>query len=112
MKKIIDKLKALSDEKRLYSFALIYSSKKPLCICEVERITQMKQYNVSRVVSALKNADLVEEVKHGKFKLLRILECSENRKIIEMVSPHIDSDQIKRDLKSIESFIKIEGRDD
>lgn len=62
---MIDVLKALADENRLRIIQLILQAE--LCVCEIETLLDMTQSNVSRHLSKLKQAGIIESSKDGQW---------------------------------------------
>ena len=65
MKKLINALKALSDETRLRIISLLYE--KELCVCDVMETLQISQAKASRHLTYLKNAGLVTDRKQAQW---------------------------------------------
>jgi len=65
MEKLLDALKALSDETRLRILNLLYE--KELCVCDIMETLQITQAKASRHLIYLKNADLVKDRKHAQW---------------------------------------------
>ena len=65
MEKLLDVLKALSDETRLRILNLLYE--KELCVCDVMETLQISQAKASRHLIYLKNASLVKDRKHAQW---------------------------------------------
>lgn len=65
MEKLLDVLKALSDETRLRILNLLYE--KELCVCDVMDSLQISQAKASRHLIALKNAGLAKDRKHAQW---------------------------------------------
>jgi len=65
MEKLLDVLKALSDETRLRILNLLYE--KELCVCDVMETLQISQAKASRHLIYLKNAGLVKDRKHAQW---------------------------------------------
>jgi ArsR family transcriptional regulator len=63
--KLIQILKALSDETRLRILNILIDG--PLCVCEIEAILEISQSNASRHLGKLTNANLVNYYKEAKF---------------------------------------------
>jgi ArsR family transcriptional regulator len=63
MKEELNLFKALSDETRLRIMVLL--SKKELCVCQLEWALGLTQAKVSRHLTVLKNAGLVEDRREG-----------------------------------------------
>ena len=65
MKKIANIFKALSDDTRLRMIKLLHE--RELCVCELMQVLDMSQPRISRHMSVLKNAGLVEDRREGKW---------------------------------------------
>lgn len=65
MEKLMDALKALSDETRLRILNLLYE--KELCVCDIMAILQISQAKASRHLIYLKNAGLVKDRKYAQW---------------------------------------------
>ena len=65
MKKIANVFKALSDETRLRVMKLL--QERELCVCELMQVLSMSQPRISRHLSVLKNAGLVDDRREGKW---------------------------------------------
>jgi ArsR family transcriptional regulator len=61
------KLKSISDQTRLRILYLLLHSKEKLCVCELVDTLNLPTYTISKHLKELKNANLVEETKSGKF---------------------------------------------
>lgn len=74
MKKLIDVLKALSNETRLRILNLLYE--KELCVCDVMETLQISKAKASRHLIYFKNAGLVKDRKLRRKELLsRDMDC-------------------------------------
>ena len=65
MKKIVNIFKALSDDTRLRVIKLLED--RELCVCELMQVLDMSQPRISRHLSVLKNAGLVNDRREGKW---------------------------------------------
>ena len=65
MEKLIDVLKALSDETRLRILNLL--NEKELCVCDIMETLQISQAKASRHLIYLKNAGLVKDRKYAQW---------------------------------------------
>lgn len=70
MKKLAVQFKALSDETRLKILSLL--TKHELCVCEIIDELDMTQSAVSHHLKILKNAELVEDRREGKWIYYRL----------------------------------------
>jgi len=64
MKELVKAFKALSDETRLKIYKLVLD-KPDICVCEIIKALKMSQTRISRNLSTLKNAGLVEARREG-----------------------------------------------
>lgn len=80
MDKLIDVLKALSDETRLRILNLLYV--KELCVCDIMETLQISQAKASRHLIYLKNAGLVKDRKHAQWAYYS-MNKNENMKFID-----------------------------
>jgi ArsR family transcriptional regulator, arsenate/arsenite/antimonite-responsive transcriptional repressor len=65
MDKLLNVLKALSDETRLRILNLLYE--RELCVCDIVEILQISQAKASRHLIYLKNAGLVKDRKYAQW---------------------------------------------
>lgn len=65
MEKIIKLLSALSDETRLRIYLLL--SEGELCVCELVNILNMEQSRISHSLRILKEAELIDNQRDGKW---------------------------------------------
>lgn len=65
MQKILKILSALSDETRLRIYLLL--TREKLCVCELVNILNMEQSRISHSLRILKEADLVNSRREGKW---------------------------------------------
>ncbi|MDF2522792.1 MAG: arsR [Clostridiales bacterium] len=65
MEKLVDVLKALSDETRLRILNLLYE--RELCVCDIMETLQISQAKASRHLIYLKNAGLVKDRKYAQW---------------------------------------------
>ena len=65
MDKLLEVLKALSDETRLRIISLLYQQE--LCVCDIMEILKISQAKTSRHLIYLKNAGLVKDRKYAQW---------------------------------------------
>jgi ArsR family transcriptional regulator len=103
MKKTIKILKALSDPTRLRIVLLLME--RDLCVCELVFILNMEQSRISHQLRILRDAEMVEDIREGKWIVYTIPE-----EIRERLDPLLDSffkedlqrsDKIKHDKASL-----------
>ncbi|MEW5814887.1 MAG: metalloregulator ArsR/SmtB family transcription factor [Spirochaetota bacterium] len=93
MNKFIEKYKAVGEETRLRILRILIKADKELCVCEVVDTLQKPQYSISKALTTLKNAELVEERRDGKYMLYSLKkESPVNRKIFESIAQLPEND--------------------
>jgi ArsR family transcriptional regulator len=76
MKNTVKVFKALSDPTRLRMLLLLLQ--RELCVCELTAILEMEQSRISHQLRILRNAELVENIRDGKWIIYRISEDKKN----------------------------------
>ncbi len=76
MEKIIQKFKAMGDENRFRILMLLLQ--RPLCVCELLEVLDIKGGTLSAHLKLLKNAGLISQKKEGRWIIYSI--SSENNK--------------------------------
>lgn len=66
-------LKALADENRLRTAALLAHAGRELCVCELVDALEETQYNVSRHLGALLAAGLIRKAKRGRWAMYALV---------------------------------------
>ena len=109
MKKIANIFKALSDDTRLRVIKLL--QERELCVCELMQVLDMSQPRISRHMSVLKNAGLVEDRREGKwvFYSLKGDKRDHNVTLILKTIPFLghDSSIYKEDRNRLKSAVKL-----
>ena len=116
MTKELDKLKAAGDETRLRILRILIRAQAEICVCHIESIIKKPQYNISKSLSILKKAGLIEERRLGRFMMYKLkTDDLFNKAFFESISLLNDeSDAFMRDdagLKNFMSSDKIYGPD-
>ncbi len=70
MKEILKVFKALSDATRLRIVLLL--AERDLCVCELVYVLKMEQSRISHQLRILRDADLVEDIRDGRWIIYRI----------------------------------------
>jgi ArsR family transcriptional regulator len=70
MKDMLKVFKALSDATRLRLVLLLME--RDLCVCELVFILKMEQSRISHQLRVLRDADLVEDIRQGRWMIYRI----------------------------------------
>lgn len=73
MKEFLKMFKALSDSMRLRIVSVLIKADRELCVCEIMDSLNENQYNISRNLKILQNANLIEERKQGKWMLYSLV---------------------------------------
>lgn len=108
MKDLAAVFKALADESRLRILHLILKSGE-LCVCDIESTTGFTQTKVSRHLSYLKNAGLLDSRQQGLWMLYKIAEPRNeaHRRILDLLFAMLEADPVaKRDAKVLTKSIK------
>jgi ArsR family transcriptional regulator len=113
MKKIVKTLKALSDPTRMRIILLLM--KKELCVCEIIFVLGMEQSRISHHLRILRDADLVEDVRDGKWIVYRIPK-SMKRKLGLLLDQFLGpetrhSAEVSRDIRNLQICLKKQIRE-
>jgi len=105
MEKIVDVLKALSDETRLRIINLLYEQE--LCVCDIIETLQITQTKASRHLSYLKNAGLVVDRKYAQWVYYSFSK-EQNLNFLDIViNNNIREEEIfQNDLKKLKEWFK------
>ena len=91
MRKAIKIFKALSDPTRLRILNLLMQ--RELCVCELVFILKMEQSRISHQLRILRDADLVEDIREGKWTNYRIHQKSK-KKIELLFKKFLDEEKL------------------
>lgn len=86
-KKIIEILKALSEENRLKLF--LFLSIKPLCVCELEQLFHISLPTISLHLKVLKHANLIESKKQSRWIQYSIVPSKLNIKLLQFLKKEL-----------------------
>jgi ArsR family transcriptional regulator len=108
MKKTVKTLKALSDPTRLRIVNLLVE--KDLCVCELMFILNMEQSRISHQLRILRDAELVEDIRDGKWIVYTIPNGIRQR-LESLLGPYFGedlkkSDKIKQDKANLNICLK------
>ncbi|MEA4862976.1 MAG: ArsR/SmtB family transcription factor [Victivallaceae bacterium] len=84
MKKILNITKAMSDENRLRALAMLQNGE--LCVCRIIEMLRLAPSTVSKHMSILKQAGLVETRRAGKWTYYRLTDGTDGSAQSEIVS--------------------------
>jgi len=100
MEKLIEVLKALSDETRLRILNLLYE--RELCVCNIMDTLQISQAKASRHLIYLKNAGLVKDRKYAQWVYYSMSKGEEMKFIDSLVYDNLRKlEMYKKDLENI-----------
>jgi len=108
MKNTVKTFKALSDPTRLRMVILLME--RDLCVCELQFILEMEQSRISHQLRILRDADMVEDKRDGKWIVYTIPKDMEKR--LELVlgsflgEDMLDSKRIKQDRDNLKIFLE------
>ena len=90
---------------------LLINFKDGLYVCEITRLLGVPQYNVSKHLTILKMADLVEEEKQGKMVLYRANFVRENLSLFESIATLVENEEVfQDDLGGLDTVLPERGR--
>jgi len=108
MKEIIRAFKALSDPTRLRIFMLLL--RRELCVCELMFILDMSQSRVSHQLRLLRDADLVEDKRDGRWIIYAVpgsVRDSLEPLIRRFAGPELaDSEYVLKDMERLDLCVR------
>ena len=105
MEKLIDVLKALSDETRLRILNILYE--KELCVCDIMETLQISQAKASRHLTCMKNAGLVNDRKFAQWVYYSIRDEWKGKFIGELIRGSIRNNGLyDSDLDKLKSWLE------
>lgn len=108
MKDLAVAFKALSDEARLRILNLLFRTGE-LCVCDIESTTRFTQTKVSRHLSYLKNAGLLDSRQQGLWMLYKIASPrnDEHKQLLDCLKTILQSNPVaQRDARELAKNIK------
>ena len=109
MKKTAQIFQALSDETRLRVIKLL--EERELCVCELIQVLDMSQPRISRHLSVLKNAGLVDDRREGKWVYYSLCDGNENKAIKTILKTMTllanDNSAVKKDKKKLKKAVRL-----
>lgn len=113
MRKTLKIFKALSDPTRVRILMLLIIQE--LCVCELVFILKMEQSRISHQLRILRDADLVEDLRQGKWITYRIPEIMRNE-IKSLLGPSFggelkNSKEIRKDQRNLQICMKKQIRE-
>ena len=92
--KTIEAYKAAGEETRLRILRLLQLAPGELCVCELVDVLKKPQYTVSRNLTVLRKAELVEERREGKLMMYRLIHSPFNDKLFKSIDGLPDADPL------------------
>jgi len=109
MKKFANIFKALSDDTRLRVIKLL--QERELCVCELMQVLDMSQPRISRHMSVLKNAGLVEDRREGKWIHYSLRKETQGKEIKILLDALVvmanDDAVVKADQKTLKKAVRL-----
>jgi ArsR family transcriptional regulator len=108
MRQAVKVFKALSDPTRLRILRILLQ--RELCVCELVFTLKMEQSRISHQLRILRDADLVEDIRHGKWTNYKIPKKT-RKNLIELFEKILketfsDSEEFEEDKKNLEICLK------
>jgi ArsR family transcriptional regulator, arsenate/arsenite/antimonite-responsive transcriptional repressor len=106
MKEYVKKIKAVSDPIRIRIMKVLVEAGSEMCVCEIVDSLKVPFYTISKHIKELKNADLINETRDGKFIMYGITRDKDSFSpaIISLLSEIPDS---PKDMKSLKKRLSI-----
>jgi len=105
MDKLLEALKALSDETRLRILNLLFE--KELCVCDIMEALQITQTKASRHLIYLKNAGLVKDRKHAQWVYYSVIKDEGIKFIDSLVYDNLRKmEPYKTDMENLNEWLK------
>jgi ArsR family transcriptional regulator len=100
--------KALADETRLRVLNLFLVSKGSLCVCEIVDALELPQYNISKHLTVLRYADLVDVEKEGLWGYYHLkTDESKNRELFTFLKNYLTGETFETDRRNLETRLKL-----
>ena len=110
MRQIVRTTKALADENRIRIIGVL--SGRELCVCQLIELLCLAPSTVSKHLSILKNARLIDSRKQGRWMYYRLADqrvSRANAQAVEWILRSItETDRFLQDNKCIEEILKID----
>jgi ArsR family transcriptional regulator len=106
MDECIKIFKALSDAKRLKIIWLLTNIDEKICVSEIVEVLNEYQYNVSRHLRILREANLIKEVRDGKWVYYHLTPItSEFRHLVQEAVKAMPTTQMKTEINKCKSLL-------
>jgi DNA-binding transcriptional ArsR family regulator len=109
MRKILNITKALSDSNRVRALMMLKNGE--LCVCQIIEALELAPSTVSKHMSILRQADLVESRKCGRWMYYRLPGEDSNetvRNVLKWLEKNLEKDgTVQKDIKRLNHIVKI-----
>lgn len=110
MRRIVRTTKALGDENRIRIIGVLKG--RELCVCQLIELLCLAPSTVSKHLSILKNARLIDSRKQGRWMYYRLADQRAPKQIIEVLDwtlrSIVETDHFIHDSERIEEILKID----
>jgi len=107
MRYLVDVIKALADENRLRTIHALQG--RELCVCQIVELLELAPSTVSKHMSILKQARLVEGRKDGRWMYYRLADKGIDRlgrEALDWINASLRSDtELKQDRKKLRTIV-------
>jgi len=109
LKLLINIIKALSDEIRLRIINLL-NQHEELCVCEIVDSLSLPQSTISRHLTILKNAGIIEDRKQGQWALYKLTIGKNDGSFLEALinNEFKEKEVFKKDIEALKNRLKKE----
>jgi ArsR family transcriptional regulator len=105
--------KALADETRLRIMRLLAITNRQVCVCEFVDALELPQYQVSKHLNILKNANLVEGERRGTWVYYSPLKesCSFNNRLFQLLKEQLSDSVFLLDAERLKQRMELRDGD-
>lgn len=103
--------RTLADETRLRILHLFFAQDRPLCVCELVDAMSLPQYQVSRHLSALKQAGLVRVQKRGTWAYHRLETAQYMEQLVTLLKSLLSGEPYSTDLQRLELRLQLRANE-
>ncbi|TVR87815.1 MAG: ArsR family transcriptional regulator [Spirochaetaceae bacterium] len=103
--------RTLADETRLRILHLFFAQDRPLCVCELVDAMGLPQYQVSRHLSALKQAGLVTAQKRGTWAYHRLESTMYMKNLVTLLEEILVGEPYAADLQRLEMRLQLRANE-
>jgi ArsR family transcriptional regulator len=108
METTVEILKALSDKNRLRIIVAL-SRYEELCACQITEFLQVTGATVSRHLSLLQRAGLIESRKEGRWIYFKLSPTTDLESVLEWLYGRlVASEDVQSDLKKLDEIVEID----